>query len=78
MAKRNLTIQIDEDVAQRARMVAARRSTSVSRLVAEQIEALVHADAAYESARREAVDTMRKGFHLGGGPLPTRDEIHDR
>ncbi len=78
MGKRNLTIQIDEDVAQRARMVAARRSTSVSRLVAEQIEALVHADAAYESARREAVDTMGKGFHLGGGTLPTREEIHDR
>ena len=78
MGKRNLTIQIDEDVARRARMVAARRSTSVSRLVAEQIEALVHADAAYESARREAMHTMRRGFHLGGGALPTRDSMHDR
>ena len=78
MGKRNLTIQIDDEVARRARMVAARRSTSVSRLVAEQIEALVHADAAYESARREAMDTMKKGFHLGGGTLPTRDAVHDR
>jgi hypothetical protein len=78
MGKRNLTIQIDEAVAQRARMVAARRSTSVSRLVAEQIEALVLADAAYESARREAMDTMRRGFHLGGGALPARDSVHER
>jgi len=63
---------------QQARVVAARRSTSVSRLVADQLEHLVHADAAYESARREALDTMARGFHLGAGPWPGRDQLYDR
>ncbi len=78
MTKRNLTIQVDDEVVRRARLLAARRSTSISGLVAQQLEQLVLADAAYQSARREAVEAMTRGYPLGGGALPTRDQVHDR
>ncbi len=39
MTKRNLTVQLDEDVIQQAKVLAARRGTSVSTLVAPELEA---------------------------------------
>lgn len=78
MAKRNLTVQLDADVIRKARIVAAGRSLSVSRLVAQEIEALVEEEEAYEAAEREALDGLGRGFRLGGAPHPPRDELHER
>jgi predicted HicB family RNase H-like nuclease len=38
ITERNLTIQLDESTVKKARVVAARRSISISRLVSEEIE----------------------------------------
>jgi hypothetical protein len=76
--KRNLTIQLDEDTIRKARVLAAQRSTSVSRLVAEQIERLVGDADRYEQARRRALAYLDSGFDLGGGPLPRREDLYDR
>ena len=54
MAKTNLTLQLDEDVIRRARIVAAKRGTSVSALVARELAGLVEQDARYEEARGRA------------------------
>jgi hypothetical protein len=35
-------------------------------------------DEAYERAKKHALTIMRPGFHMGGGPYPTRDELHER
>lgn len=75
--KRNLTVQLDEETVRKARILAARRSTSVSRLVGDEIARLVSEDDAYQRAHRVALDHLEKGFHLGGGPLPERDSLHD-
>jgi len=48
MAKTNLTLQVDEDVIRHARIVAAKRGTSVSALVARELDGLVEQDARYE------------------------------
>ena len=40
-AKQNLTVSLDRETIQKAKIVAARRSTSISGLVAAQIEILV-------------------------------------
>ena len=40
MARRNLTVQLDDDVIHRAKTVAAKRGTSVSGLVTQQLERL--------------------------------------
>ncbi|MBV9278848.1 MAG: hypothetical protein JOZ41_02090 [Chloroflexi bacterium] len=76
--KRNLTIQLDAEIIRKARLLAVERSVSVSRLVAEQLERLVEDEARYRGARREALADLNSGFHMGGGPLPSREELHER
>jgi hypothetical protein len=76
--KQNLTISLDRQTIQKAKVVAARRSTSISGLVARQIEILVGEEEAYERAERQARTLLDQGFHLGGVIRATRDELHER
>jgi hypothetical protein len=68
---------LDTETIRKAKVLAAKRGTSVSGLVAAQIRESVQAEDAYESARRTALDLLEKGFHLGGG-RPNRDGLHER
>jgi len=77
MAKTNLTLQLDEDVIRRARVVAAKRGTSVSALVARELDGLVEQDARYEEARRRA-EKLLAGAVPRGGRSWRRHELHDR
>jgi hypothetical protein len=77
-AKQNLTVSLSAQIVQKAKVLAAKRSTSISGLLATQIEAMVAEDDAYESAHRAALDLMERGFHLGGVHSISRDELHDR
>jgi len=74
--KRNLTIQLDADVIREAKVIAARRGTSVSGLVATELEHLVRADARYERARQRAHDLMHDAESRGGRTW-RRDELHE-
>jgi hypothetical protein len=76
--KRNLTVQLQEETIAKARVLAARRSTSVSRLVAHEIDKLVGEDDGYQRARAVALRHLTQGFHLGGASLPERGSLHDR
>jgi Family of unknown function (DUF6364) len=76
--KRNLTIQLDADTIRKARILAVERSTSVSRLVAEELERMVNDEEQYRTAHRQALDLMTRGLHLGGDIPPSREELHDR
>ena len=75
--KQNLTVQLDRETIRKAKVLAARRGTSVSAFIASQIGESVQADDAYESARRTALELLERGFHLGGA-RPNRDELHER
>jgi hypothetical protein len=76
--KQNLTVSLTPQTVQKAKVLAAKRSTSISGLLAAQIEALVDADEAYESAHRAALDLMERGFHMGGVHTISREELHER
>lgn len=76
--KRNLTVRLDRQTIRKARIVAAKRSTSISGLVASQIEILVGEDEAYERAERKALALLDQGFHLGGSIQASREELHER
>lgn len=76
--KQNVTIRLSCETLRKARILAARRATSLSGLLAQQIEILVGEEDAYERARREAEKLLEEGFHLGGVIRPTRDEWHER
>jgi hypothetical protein len=77
VARRNLTLQLDEDVIRRAKVLAAKRGTSVSGLVAHELEELVAQDARYEEAWRRATEIMRQSAARGGRTW-RRDELHER
>ncbi len=76
--KQNLTVSLNTQTIQKAKVLAAKRSTSISGLLAGQIEALVDAEETYESAHRAALDLMERGFHLGGTRSIHRDALHER
>ena len=78
MATQNLTVSLDQDIIQKAKVVAAQRGTSVTRLVTEIIERLAGDEDAYQAAMREALETLDVGFHLGGSVRATREELHGR
>jgi hypothetical protein len=73
---RNVTVTLEEDVAQWARIEAARRDTSVSRLLGELLKERMTALDAYEKAMRRALG--RKPFLHSDGRYLTREEVHDR
>jgi len=76
--KQNLTIRLDRQTIRMAKILAARRSTSISGLLARQIEILVGEEEAYERAERQAISLLDQGFHLGGIIRAGRDELHER
>lgn len=77
MARTNLTLQLDTEVIRRARIVAAKRGTSVSALAAAQLMGLVDEDERVEQARGRAEAILKKAAPRGGRSW-TRDELHDR
>ena len=77
MARANLTLQLDAEVIRRARIVAAKRGTSVSALAAAQLIALVDEDERVQQARGRAEAILNKAAPRGGRAW-TRDDLHDR
>jgi hypothetical protein len=67
---------MEESVAEWARLEAARRNTSVSRLIGEMLAEKMRHDDAYERAMREALEF--KSFGPSDGRYFTREEIYDR
>lgn len=76
--KQNLTVRLDRQTIHKAKVIAARRSTSISGLLAQQIEILVGEEEAYSRAERQAAELLDHGFSLGGTIQATRDELHER
>ena len=76
--KRNITVQLDEATVQKARVVAAKRGSSISRLLTEQIEVLARQDDDYDRVMGDALAELERGYDLGGGPYPARDDLYDR
>ncbi len=73
---KNVTVTMEEHVAEWARLEAARRNTSVSRMIGEMLAEKMRHDDAYERAMRAALQFKSLG-HSSERYL-TRDEIYDR
>ena len=78
MAKTNLTVQLDADVIRRARILAARQGTSVSALVARELDAVVAREARYEDARQRAIELMATAGTRGGRTWSRADLYAER
>jgi len=76
--KANITLKLDRDLLRKAKILAAEKDTSVSRLVAEQLERAVRDSEGYEQAKRRALARMKRASHLGYTPPASRDEFYER
>jgi predicted transcriptional regulator len=74
--KRNLTIQLDEEIIQQAKELAVRRNTSVSGLVTQKLEEMVEDEIRYRKAMASALEAMHNAEDLGGGKW-SREELHE-
>jgi hypothetical protein len=78
MKTMNITIKVESDLVRDAKVLAAKRGTSLSRLVAEQLRAMVQQDQLYAAAKNSALGHLRRGFDLQWGRPASRDVLHDR
>lgn len=75
---RNVTITLDDETARWARIEAAKRDTSVSRLVGELLRRHMLVANDYERARRSYGERTGTRLNREGGAYPGRDELHAR
>ena len=73
---KNVTVTMDDSVADWARIEAARRNTSVSRLVGEMLAEKMRHDDAYERAMNEWL-TRERSWTSDGSSYPQRDEQYE-
>jgi len=75
---KNVTVTLDDETLRLARVRAAERDTSLSRLIGEALRKELHHEDAYEAAYRAW--RARKLFPLKGAPqpYPKREELYDR
>ncbi len=73
---RNITITLEESVARWARLEAARRETSVSRLLGAILKERMLERDDYDRAMRRAL--ARGAFLKTDGRYLSREEVHDR
>jgi hypothetical protein len=80
MASQNITLSLPEEDLREARVLAARRGTSVSALLARMLKDLVEQENGYARARERSLARLRGGLDLGtGGHIGwSRDSVHER
>ncbi len=76
--KQNITISIEKDMATKARVLAAKRNSSISRLLSTELARIIIEDEAYEKAMKDALNHLDTGYHLGGGNVVSREKLHAR
>jgi len=75
-SNQNLTVSLEKSVIRSARVLAAERNTSISKLVAEYIVAMVSDDAHYKLAKSKALAHLETGLRLGGEGSADRDTLY--
>ena len=73
---RNVTVTLEEEIARWARIEAAKKDTSVSRLLGEILKERMLETESYAGAMRRAL--ARKPFLKSDGRSMSREETHDR
>jgi Ribbon-helix-helix protein, copG family len=80
VANQNITLSLPEEDLREARVLAARRGTSVSQLLARVLRETVERETGYDAAREHSLALLSEGMDLGTGGRVTwsRDELHER
>lgn len=80
MANQNITLSLPEEDLREARVLAARRGTSVSQLLARMLRETVERETGYDAARERSIALLEQGIDLGteGQLTWSRDDLHER
>jgi hypothetical protein len=80
MTNQNITLSLPEEDLREARILAARRGTSVSQMLARMLRDLVEQESGYARARDRSLARLHQGMDLGtnGHVGWSRDSIHER
>ncbi|RJR32789.1 MAG: hypothetical protein C4576_29345 [Desulfobacteraceae bacterium] len=76
--KQNITLSLDKETIRKGKLLAAKRDSSISKLLAESLESAVGQEEAYEAAKRNALHTLKRGYRLGGGIDWRREDLYER
>ena len=74
---KNVTVTLDEETARWARVEAARREVSVSRLIRETLEARMRGQESYEASKHRYLSRPGRRLKRAGG-YPLREGLHER
>jgi hypothetical protein len=80
MEKQNITLSIRKDVLQKVKIIAVKRSTSVSAMMTKLLEDIVALDEGYQTASQKHIRLLQQEIDLGtNGSIDwSRDELHAR
>lgn len=76
--KQNITLSIEKNLIRKVKILAAKKEVSISKLLSLDLTRILTDEDLYESARKRATARLKKGYHLGGKILATREELHER
>lgn len=71
--KQNITLSLDTELLRQAKLVAAKRKLSLSKLLAEELAEQVTQTRQHEQAKQQALAWLDKKFPLGGLGIKDRD-----
>ncbi len=76
--KANITIKLEKELLREARILAAEQGTSISAIVAAQLEEAMRKRKDYERAKKRGLAILREGRELHWERPISRDELHER
>lgn len=76
--KQNITISLEKELIKKAKIIAAQKETSVTRMLSEELKQIIQKEEQYQQAKKKALVHLNSGFHLGGKIRDTREDLHAR
>ncbi|HCC78035.1 MAG: hypothetical protein A2X25_00275 [Chloroflexi bacterium GWB2_49_20] len=78
MQNQNITLSLPKTVLRKIKLLAAKRQSSVSRLLTRAAEKMLEEETEYDAAHKRQRALLEIGFNLGFRKTASRDDLHDR
>jgi len=76
--RQNITLSIEKNLVKKAKVLSAKRQTSISQMLSQELKKVVEDSELYERAKQRALVYLRRGFHMGDNRMASREELHER